>query len=180
MENIMNKLIKLGCAAVMMLASCLFARGAERDAVLVERLEAPEMNQVEVLNDYYQGLAFDRDYMISHFVMENSKMFKPEDFAVIRGLLPELSDYELQVLNGTCFRDPTMMLVLSILVGELGVDRFLLGDTGLGVLKLITAGGLGIWWLVDIFTVDRRTKEYNFKQFNEALQNARLTLPVAR
>ena len=164
----------------MMLASCLFARGAERDAVLVERLEAPEMNQVEVLNDYYQGLAFDRDYMISHFVMENSKMFKPEDFAVIRGLLPELSDYELQVLNGTCFRDPTMMLVLSILVGELGVDRFLLGDTGLGVLKLITAGGLGIWWLVDIFTVDRRTKEYNFKQFNEALQNARLTLPVAR
>ncbi|MBO7631236.1 MAG: TM2 domain-containing protein [Lachnospiraceae bacterium] len=73
-----------------------------------------------------------------------------------------------------------MMLVLSILVGELGVDRFLLGDTGLGVLKLITAGGLGIWWLIDIFTVDRRTKEYNFKQFNEALQNARLTLPVAR
>lgn len=163
----------------MMLASCLFARGAERDAILVERLEAPEMNQVEVLNDYY-GLAYDRDYMISRFVMENSKMFKPEDFAVIRGLLPELSDYELQVLNGTCFRDPTMMLVLSILVGELGVDRFLLGDTGLGVLKLITAGGLGIWWLVDIFTVDRRTKEYNFKQFNEALQNARLTLPVAR
>lgn len=180
MENIMNKLVKLGCAAVMMLASCLFARGAERDAVLVERLEAPEMNQVEVLNDYYQGLAFDRDFMISRFVMENSKMFKPEDFAVIRGLLPELSDYELQVLSGTYFRDPTMMLVLSILVGELGVDRFLLGDTGLGVLKLITAGGLGIWWLIDIFTVDRRTKEYNFKQFNEALQNARLTLPVAR
>lgn len=179
MKKIMNKLIKWGCAAIIMLASCVFARGAERDAIVLERLTAPEMNQVEILNDYH-ALAFDRDYMISNFVMNNSKMFKPEDFAMIRDLLPELSDYELQILSGTYFRDPTMMLVLSILVGELGVDRFLLGDTGLGVLKLITAGGLGIWWLVDIFTVDRRTKEYNFKQFNEALQNARLTLPVAR
>ncbi len=164
----------------MILVSCVFARGAESDAILVERLEAPEMNQVEVLNDYYHGLTFDRDYMISHFVTENHKMFKPEDFAAIREILPELSDYELQMLHGTYFRDPTLMLALSILVGGLGVDRFLLGETGLGVLKLITAGGFGIWWLVDIFSVERRTKEYNFKLFDETVQNARLTLPVAR
>jgi len=44
-------------------------------------------------------------------------------------------------------------LLLSILVGSLGVDRFYLGYVGLGVLKLITAGGCGIWWLVDLILI---------------------------
>jgi TM2 domain-containing membrane protein YozV len=41
-------------------------------------------------------------------------------------------------------------LILSILLGGIGVDRFYLGYTLLGVLKLITGGGFGIWWLIDI------------------------------
>ncbi|HEY7424759.1 MAG TPA: TM2 domain-containing protein [Gemmataceae bacterium] len=43
----------------------------------------------------------------------------------------------------------TTALVLSILLGGWGVDRFYLGYVGLGVLKLITGGGCGIWWLID-------------------------------
>jgi len=43
----------------------------------------------------------------------------------------------------------TLTLILSILVGSLGVDRFMMGQIGLGILKLITFGGCGIWWLVD-------------------------------
>ena len=44
-------------------------------------------------------------------------------------------------------------LILSILVGSLGVDRFYLGYTGLGVLKLITLGGCGVWQLIDIILI---------------------------
>ena len=50
-------------------------------------------------------------------------------------------------------KSKTTALILSILLGELGIDRFYLGYTGLGILKLITAGGFGIWWLIDVILI---------------------------
>lgn len=47
----------------------------------------------------------------------------------------------------------TVTLILSILFGSLGVDRFIMGQVGLGILKLITAGGCGIWWLIDVILI---------------------------
>jgi TM2 domain-containing membrane protein YozV len=49
--------------------------------------------------------------------------------------------------------DWTLTLVMSILFGGLGVDRFIMGHVGLGILKLITFGGCGIWWLVDLILI---------------------------
>jgi TM2 domain-containing membrane protein YozV len=44
-------------------------------------------------------------------------------------------------------------LLLSILLGGLGVDRFYMGYIGTGILKLITLGGFGIWALIDIILI---------------------------
>jgi TM2 domain-containing membrane protein YozV len=44
-------------------------------------------------------------------------------------------------------------LLLSLFVGVLGIDRFYLGYTGLGVLKLLTLGGCGIWALIDLIMI---------------------------
>lgn len=44
-------------------------------------------------------------------------------------------------------------LLLSLLIGGLAIDRFYLGYVGLGVVKLLTCGGFGIWALIDIILI---------------------------
>ena len=50
-------------------------------------------------------------------------------------------------------KDWLTALLLSIFLGQLGVDRLYMGYIGLGVLKLLTGGGCGIWWLVDVIMI---------------------------
>lgn len=44
-------------------------------------------------------------------------------------------------------------LILSLVGGWLGLDQFYLGNVGLGVAKLVTLGGAGIWWFVDLVLI---------------------------
>jgi len=52
-----------------------------------------------------------------------------------------------------------LALVMSIIFGDLGVDRFIMGHVGLGILKLITFGGFGVWWIIDVILI---ATKYNF------------------
>ena len=101
---------------------------------------------------------------IDLFMMQNHNNLPMERSSDIRRKLEEMSDDKCYVLQSQ-MRDFTTILLLSIFVGELGVDRFMLGDTGLGILKLLTCGGCGIWWLIDLINCKKMTQKYNYELF---------------
>lgn len=98
---------------------------------------------------------------IESFMAANSKFFASEDQQTVRNFLEKADAAKANAILATSFKNPTVILIIAIFIGEYGVDRFMLGQTGLGVAKLFTCGGCGIWWLIDIFTAYKRTYEYN-------------------
>ena len=73
------------------------------------------------------------------------------------------------LLSSVSMKSPGGNTALAIFFGLLGIDRFALGDMGLGVLKLLTGGVFGIMYLIDIFTAAGRTKEANFAELVKRL-----------
>lgn len=104
---------------------------------------------------------------VEFFFMSKNGYFPPEQLPSMRERMLNMDDDKALMVQSLGYKDPTIMLVISILVGELGVDRFLLGEIGLGVLKLITCGGCGIWWLIDVILIMKRTREHNAFEFNK-------------
>jgi TM2 domain-containing membrane protein YozV len=101
---------------------------------------------------------------VDMFLMMNAKFFEPFQINYIRERLLQADDSKSMLLQTAVFKDPTISLVVSLLGGALGIDRFLIGDTGLGVAKLLTCGGFGIWSIIDWFVIMGRTREVNFEK----------------
>jgi TM2 domain-containing membrane protein YozV len=106
---------------------------------------------------------------IDMFIITKGKYFRSEHLMEIRNRLQSLDDSKKILLQTLQFHDPTIILVVSLLVGALGIDRFMIGDIGLGVLKLITCGGLGIWAIVDWFLIMGLTKDKNMEKLQPFL-----------
>ena len=56
-----------------------------------------------------------------------------------------------------------LCLVMSVVFGTLGVDRYIMGKVPTGILKLVTFGGLGVWWLVDVILIATKYEYENVK-----------------
>ena len=97
-------------------------------------------------------------------MMMNNKYLPESQILFIRERLLAADESKEGLLHAIQFKDPMISLVLSLLTGQLGVDRFFIGDTGLGIGKLITCGGLGIWTIIDWFLIMIATREKNFER----------------
>jgi TM2 domain-containing membrane protein YozV len=106
---------------------------------------------------------------VDMFIMSNAKFFQSNHLMYIRERLLTADESKWVYIQTLEFKDPTTSIIVSILVGALGIDRFLIGDTGLGIAKLLTCGGLGIWVLVDWFLIMGATKEKNFKMLQQVV-----------
>lgn len=85
-----------------------------------------------------------------------------ESLEMVKNRLLDM-DHNVASIRMAQFKDPTMALILSAIVGSLGVDRFYIGDVGLGVGKLLTCGGAYVWWLIDLFMIQDATKRKNLE-----------------
>jgi TM2 domain-containing membrane protein YozV len=106
---------------------------------------------------------------VDMFIMTNGKFFHPHQIQTIRQELLRLDDSKWAMLSTVQFKDPMTSLIVSILAGNLGIDRFIIGDIGLGVGKLLTCGGLGVWAIIDWFLIQDATRDKNFESLQTAL-----------
>jgi TM2 domain-containing membrane protein YozV len=106
---------------------------------------------------------------VDMFIMSNGKFFESHQVMQIRDRLLSVDDSKWVYIQTAQFKDPTTILIVSILAGSLGIDRFMIGDTGLGIAKLLTCGGLGIWTIVDWFLIMGITREKNMVKMQQLL-----------
>ncbi len=103
------------------------------------------------------------------FIMSNAKFFESTHLSSIRDQLLQVSEEKWNMISTTQFKDPSTMLIVSVIAGSLGIDRFMIGDTGLGIGKLLTCGGLGVWTIIDWFMIQGATREKNMQKLKMLL-----------
>jgi TM2 domain-containing membrane protein YozV len=101
---------------------------------------------------------------VDMFLMTHAKFFEGHQIMMVKDKISGLDDSKFIYLQSLNLKDPTTILIVSLLAGTFGIDRFMIGDTGLGIGKLLTCGGLGIWAIVDWFLIMGRTKELNYQK----------------
>lgn len=106
---------------------------------------------------------------VDMYIMSNSKFFESHHINGVRDRLLALDDSKWAMISSIQLKDPTTSLIVSILAGSLGIDRFIIGDTGIGIGKLLTCGGLGIWTVVDWFMIQGATREKNMQKLQQFL-----------
>lgn len=106
---------------------------------------------------------------VEMYLATNRDYFEPAQAMALKEKLLAAEDSKFDILSMTELKNPTTLLIISLLLGGLGVDRFMLGDTGMGVLKLLTGGVCGILTIVDWFGVMKKAKEQNYYKIMQIL-----------
>lgn len=138
-----------------------------RDEALYEDV----MSQLSDLNAciYAQG-DYDTYNSINNWLMMNKQYFSNIQLMRLQRKLEGMDASQIELLSTLKLKDPASALVLSILLGGFGIDRIYIGQTFLGVLKLVTVGGFGIWYFIDWFFIMGATRNANYRAVEQSLR----------
>lgn len=101
---------------------------------------------------------------INVFLVYKSDMFPSESLPMLKERLEQASPEQDMVILATSLTSPTVTLIVSIFVGAFGIDRFIIGDVGIGIGKLLLTPCCGIGWLIDLFLIMGATRKKNLKK----------------
>jgi len=107
---------------------------------------------------------------VDMFLMSNAENFEPVNVPGIRAALLDAPDDKWVYLQSLGLKKPTTILIVSLLAGGFGIDRFMIGDTNLGIAKLLTCGGFGIWAIIDWFLIQSATRRKNLEKLQNLVQ----------
>ncbi len=102
--------------------------------------------------------------IINQYLLLNQKYFPEGKLPFLKDKLSKLNENQFSVLYSIQLKDPVILLIISVFLGNFGIDRFMLNDTASGILKLLTCGGFGLWTIIDWFLIVEKTKEYNLNK----------------
>ena len=104
---------------------------------------------------------------VDMYIMSNGKFFESHQIQNLRERLLNLDDSKWATLQAVPLKDPQTSLIISLFLGNYGVDRFYIGDTGAGIGKLLTCGGVGIWTIIDWFSIQSATRKKNLEKIQQ-------------
>lgn len=102
--------------------------------------------------------------MLSHFSVESFVEMSPKDIKEKLGRKPKLKEViaikaaqkklkKAYKKDADGEKEQLTAFLLVFLIGYLGIHRFYLGYTGIGIAQLLTMGGCGIWALIDMIRI---------------------------
>ena len=110
------------------------------------------------------------------FLAQHQDAFDAAHIPEITRQLDTMDDLSFSAVNAANYRSPQTVMIISVLVGALGIDRFFIGDIMMGVIKLVTFGGFGILTVIDWFLIMKKTRDINYSTF---LKAAGVTAPTS-
>jgi Predicted membrane protein len=100
---------------------------------------------------------------VEMYILSNRQYFPSEKLIYLKSKMSQIDDKKFELISTMDLKSPQVIILVSAILGSLGIDRFMIGDIGMGILKLLTGGLCAILWLYDLFTISDRVKKINFE-----------------
>jgi serine/threonine protein kinase len=132
------------------------------DVTVIEKVE-------EIIDDNSNKVEnSDREQELNLFFITKQDYFPKELVHFMKEDLVSVNNNIYHAISSFEYKNPNTMFWAAFPGGIFGIDRFLLGETGLGILKLVFGVvTYGIWVIVDCFTIKKRTRKYNYERYLE-------------